>query len=134
MRDVDPALLFGGNWRRLKDTFLLGAGDTYTAGTMGGSADAVVVRHTHTFAQISTSTGTGTPKNDFVAGSTASSGGADIGFVKPSNDSLYPYTISINGTGQSGTGKNMPPYLTVYMWERRPDNIITFYIQQAGTG
>lgn len=33
-----PASLFGGTWEQLKDRFLLGAGDSYSAGTMGGAA------------------------------------------------------------------------------------------------
>ena len=27
-------------------------------------------------------------------------------------------TPTINSTGESGTGKNMPPYLAVYVWKR----------------
>jgi hypothetical protein len=33
--DTDPGTLFGGTWERLKDRFLLAAGDTYTPGTTG---------------------------------------------------------------------------------------------------
>ena len=35
---ASPAILFGGEWERLKDRFLLGAGDTYEAGATGGAA------------------------------------------------------------------------------------------------
>lgn len=35
---TSPATLFGGTWEQLKDRFLLGAGDTYTAGNTGGAA------------------------------------------------------------------------------------------------
>jgi hypothetical protein len=45
---TDPGTLFGGTWMQIKDKFLLSAGDTYTAGNTGGSADAVVVEHNHT--------------------------------------------------------------------------------------
>lgn len=37
---TSPATLFGGTWSQLKDSFLLGAGDTYTAGDTGGAASA----------------------------------------------------------------------------------------------
>lgn len=37
----------GGNWTRIEDTFLLAAGERYDNGSKGGSADAVVVTHTH---------------------------------------------------------------------------------------
>ena len=36
--NVDPGTIFGGTWEQLKDTFLLGAGDSYTAGDTGGEA------------------------------------------------------------------------------------------------
>lgn len=35
---VDPDIMFGGTWERIMDVFLLGAGDTYVAGTTGGAA------------------------------------------------------------------------------------------------
>ena len=35
---TSPATLFGGTWERVKDRFLLAAGDTYSAGSTGGSA------------------------------------------------------------------------------------------------
>lgn len=49
---TSPATLFGGTWVRLKDRFLLGAGDTYTNGNTGGSATVTLTKaqlpaHTH---------------------------------------------------------------------------------------
>lgn len=38
VNSTDPGTLFGGTWQRLKDRFLLGAGDTYMAGSQGGEA------------------------------------------------------------------------------------------------
>lgn len=38
VNSTSPATLFGGTWSQLKDRFLLGAGDTYTAGNTGGAA------------------------------------------------------------------------------------------------
>ena len=35
---TDPGELFGGTWERIKDRFILAAGDTYTAGSTGGAA------------------------------------------------------------------------------------------------
>ena len=47
MNQADPGTLFGGTWERVQDRFLLASGSTYVAGTTGGSADSVVVSHTH---------------------------------------------------------------------------------------
>ncbi len=35
---TDPSILFGGVWEQIKDRFLLGDGDTYKSGTIGGEA------------------------------------------------------------------------------------------------
>ena len=35
---TEPAELYGGTWEQIKDVFLLGASDTYPAGSTGGSA------------------------------------------------------------------------------------------------
>lgn len=43
VNNVNPGTIFGGTWEQIQDRFLLAAGDTYSAGTTGGSAT-----HTHT--------------------------------------------------------------------------------------
>ena len=58
VNSTSPATLFGGNWERLKDTFLLASGDIYPAGQTGGqsqvtlnAAQCVLREHTHEFTQ-----------------------------------------------------------------------------------
>ena len=130
---TNPNTLFGGTWEQIKDTFLLAAGDTYTAGTTGGSADAVVVSHNHTQVAHSHGTGNSTYTKFPVAKSAASIYNDNADLMSGSGRS-YAYankedgwssrtatssvTPTINSTGVSGTGKNMPPYLAVYMWKR----------------
>lgn len=115
VNNVNPAILFGGTWEQIKDTFLLSAGDTYAAGATGGEA-----QHTLTTAEL--------PKNigNFVALRWASNVGesgafsyvqrhADQGGVSGGTnwgDALY----TLSGGGQAHG--NMPPYLAVYMWKR----------------
>lgn len=41
-QSTPPSTLFGGVWQRLRDKFLMAAGDTYTPGSIGGSST-----HTH---------------------------------------------------------------------------------------
>lgn len=127
MNQVDPGTLFGGTWERVQDTFLLASGSTYGAGTTGGSADSVVVSHTHE--QTAHSHG-------FVNGDkvwTTASGSTEQGNKISGNEKYYAATAKkdytwrtrttsetpdIKSTGESGTGKNMPPYLAVYVWKR----------------
>lgn len=123
VNSTDPGKLFGGTWQQIKDRFLLSAGDTYAAGSTGGSADAVVVKHLH---QPSTGDGfnaymSGKVERVRVGTSTASS--ARYAIVGKKNASSADasglrYAGSTDYTGSNGAGKNMPPYLAVYVWQR----------------
>jgi len=90
----------------LRNSFVLGAGNSYTVGQTGGSTDAIVVSHTHTVTDPGhlhniASTGSGTIANDSPVGatgaSTATTASATTG-------------ISLVSAGTSGTNANMPPY------------------------
>ena len=116
INNVDPSTLFGGTWEQIKDKFLLSAGDTYSAGSTGGSADAVNVAHRHGKIQA-----LGNDAWEFVSNT-------NLGGTHTVAHAIHPATtqsenITIGGlqtseAGVSGKGKNMPPYLTVYMWKR----------------
>jgi microcystin-dependent protein len=90
----------------LTDRFVVGSGNTYSIGDTGGSADAVVVSHTHTITDPGhshTQYSTGPKNNSFDSGTSVG------------NDSTGPTStettgISINSSGESGTNKNLPPY------------------------
>jgi hypothetical protein len=86
----------------------------------GGSADAIVVSHTHTVTDPghthTLNNGTnvvrsGSPRNK------ADGGSADLNVV---NLSIASATtgVSIDSTGSSATNANLQPYITVYMWKR----------------
>lgn len=90
----------------LRNSFILGAGSTYSVGQTGGSADAIVVSHTHTVTDPghlhnTASTGTGTIVNDAASGATGAS---------TSTTASATTGISIQSTGSSGTNANLPPY------------------------
>lgn len=110
---TSPSSLFGGTWEQIKGKFLFASDDvltngvittagTYHVGATGGSADAVVVEHKHTFATLVAS----------------DLGGAYSSPATANNYSEIRQSADTNTTGVSGVGKNMPPYLTVYMWRR----------------
>ena len=119
VNDTSPASLFGGEWERLKDRFLLGAGDTYAAGNTGGSADAVIAEHDHfIFGRDAGATTT-----DYVSGrcyvtTYVSTGDRPYTLKQSANQTDQPINGVTSKTGVSGVGKNMPPYLAVYMWKR----------------
>ena len=96
---TSPSTLFGGTWEQIKDTFLLASGDSYENGSTGGSADAVIVEHRH----------------DMLGTKTAGISSGDYLRAGYGSTSASQYT---DYTGESGVGKNMPPYLAVYMWKR----------------
>ena len=90
-----------------------------TAEETGGSADAVVVSHTHTatvtdpghahtytrYASQQIQSGSATPC--WTGDSTQNTGTATTGI-----------TVANSTTGSSGTNANYQPYITVYMWKR----------------
>lgn len=74
---TDPATLFGGTWTRIKDRFVLAAGDTYGNGATGGSATVQLTKsnlpaHTHSFTPAGTVSVTTNPT---FTGSAVNTGG-----------------------------------------------------------
>ena len=105
----EPAEIFGGNWELDEDAmdkFLIGAGNLYALGATGGSADAVVVKHSHSLQTTYSQSG-----ND---NSTPTANSSSIQGVQPW---LSAYTETYE-TGEDGTNKNLPPYLAVNIWKR----------------
>ena len=139
--NMSPSNLFGGEWEQLKDKFLLGAGDSYTAGSTGGASTVTLTEsqmpsHTHTQNAHSHSFDTGGATTKLIR-----VGDVDWGYTGAramsytSGNYYYPYstkntggiaeatgTASTTATNQNKGGgqahNNMPPYLTVYMWKR----------------
>lgn len=68
-KDTSPETLFGvGTWERIKDTFLLAAGDSYTANTTGGSNSITLKSenlpsHSHSYTPAGNIVSTFTGKN-----------------------------------------------------------------------
>ena len=90
-----------------------------TAEETGGSADAVVVSHTHT----ATVTDPGhahtyeQPSNTFIQGSIGGTGLTNKS-TQNTGTATTGITVANSTTGTSGTNANYQPYITVYMWKR----------------
>lgn len=120
---TNPATLFGfGTWVAYGAGRVLigqsGAG-LYIAGNTGGSADAVVVSHTHTATVTDPGHLHTVPPaiSDAIGGSGAQQAYRGSG---PSNTSTATtgITVANSTTGSSGTNANLQPYVVVYMWNR----------------
>ena len=97
----------------LRNRFVMAAGDAYSVGQTGGSADSIVVSHTHTF------TGDALPPHShtYAATEQVAQWGASGSAFWRFNSGLTTSAVS-GGTptgtnasaGVSGTGANIPPY------------------------
>lgn len=118
---TSPAELFGGTWEQIKDKFILAAGDTYAAGSTGGSQT-----HTH---NVSGNAAIGS-EYDTIAYKCS----GDILSSKFTSDT-YSYTHNVDIAFKSGNNhysslkcalvvgaadaqSNMPPYTAMYVWKR----------------
>jgi len=103
----------------LRDSFILGAGNSYAVGATGGSKDAIVVSHTHT--ATSTVTDPGHLHNSGTTFVNGSGTGSLAGYLPGAGSAVYQTAIATASTGitvattnatagVSGTNANLPPY------------------------
>lgn len=123
---TSPAELYGGTWERIEGKFIMGASDTYPAGSTGGEAE-----HSHEYAvtyianysgivggstNYSVMAYNGTTGGNNIA---AYDGGTGIGneyrdVGTTTNQTIY-YKRSL---GRTGYGSSIPPYYSMYIWRR----------------
>ena len=143
-KSTDPHELFGGTWVPIQDTFLWCAGPKHAAGTTGGSASITLTNDnlpSHSHPAFCSTDGNHdhiskiyTSNNDSfrmategirVAGqqwlgagnTTAGSTGGDYCGVT-AQAGAHSHTVSIGATGNGEPHTNMPPYKSVYAWQR----------------
>ena len=100
----------------LRNSFVLGAGNSYTVGQTGGSTDAIVVSHTHTATSVVTD-----PGHSHNVFNTVTLGGGRLGSGTTDANSIATSTATTGitvattnaSTGTSGTNANMPPYFAL---------------------
>ena len=121
---TSPETLFGGTWEQIKDTFILAAGDSYSAGSTGGEANHTLVTneipaHYHnmreygnTIYMYTNSKSTSTSGNIFVKKLTG-----ENGFLSSASDT-DTYRLRTADVGGGKAHNNMPPYLVAYCWKR----------------
>jgi len=102
----------------LRNRFIVGAGSTYAVDATGGSADAIVVSHTHTATSVVTDPGhkhTFPTRRDFTgSGNGFQSPYNELGDTNTRDTSTVTTGITVATTnasaGTSGTNANLPPY------------------------
>ena len=101
----------------LRDRFVIAAGSSYAVGATGGSADSIIVSHTHTAASTSTVTDPGHSHsaNSQVYGLYITGGAGNIAYLAGTTGTattgITVATATTNqSTGTSGTNANLPPY------------------------
>lgn len=110
---TSPATLFGGNWDEIHGAFLFANSALHKAGEIGGEEEHVLKEkeipiHYH----------------DEYVGNDGGDGSVPegyYGFTSISCTSKNTYWAKGSKTSEAGGGQahnNMPPYLSVYMWER----------------
>lgn len=135
----------GGTWTAIDaGNFLVSASTsngTYKFGNTGGSADAVVIKHAHSFSNDVTTNETGshshtvtwfdTSAHDSGTDNTLRSADSGDGggvsesnwpTIKTTSNGAHSHTFKLSGntaeSGSDGKNKNLPPYIAVYMWKR----------------
>ncbi len=98
----------------LRDRFVVGAGGTYTPAVTGGSANAIVVSHTHTATSVVTDPGHqhsyNAPSGFDDAGFSGSVVDSIIGAQTGTSTTGITVATTVNSAGSSGTNANLPPY------------------------
>ena len=123
VNSTNPGTLFGGTWQQIEDTFLLSAGQTYTAGDTGGEATHTLTVNempSHSHAEVVLSNfgypnawvgnDANHPDNLYNGAGGYVSGGTWTEATGWGNET--------NTRGGSAAHNNLPPYLVVYMWKR----------------
>lgn len=118
VNDTNPSTFIGGTWERIKDRFLLGAGDSYVVGSTGGEAKhklsvEEMPSHNHDILK-----GMGYSENEFTPGMSKANYKSDKAYADTKNDDKYYWQTHTEWAGNSVPHNNMPPYIAVYMWVR----------------
>lgn len=126
---TNPSQIFGGVWQRIKDRFILAAGDNYNAGDIGGAAEVALTQGqlpktygliADMVLQAETGIGVGGIVSRGYSIGTASKVATSAGSTTHTHTEgvgMYSDRAEIN-FGNNEAHNNMPPYIVAYCWQR----------------
>lgn len=111
---TSPAELYGGTWERIEGKFIMGASDTYPAGSTGGSATHTqtvdeLAGHSHDIGTNTAGTLLTVPQWKFYITSVSQ-------VAEPNGYQCYGMTTFYTGNGAPMNILN--PYYSMYIWRR----------------
>ena len=109
---TSPASFIGGTWERIEGSFIMGASDTYPAGSTGGSATKTIAR-------------TNLP-NESIKVETLYSKGSEgsafdvvqITYEHSDESGNFSHTGKTDPLGNGTPLDILPPYYSAYIWRR----------------
>lgn len=114
---TSPASFLGGTWERIKDKFILAAGDTYAAGKTGGEAG-----HALTVDEMPAHRHEGIDIDNLYCFGWENGSHTGVNFKKFYGGTYWgddvQNRLASGYAGGSTAHNNMPPYLTAYIWKR----------------
>lgn len=139
---TSPATLFGGSWEKIKDRFLLGAGDIYSLGNTGGESQHTLLQselpsHTHDVSGNTLSNGAHTHQvrgganvsssgkaglesyaSHYSSWRTISSSNSNGNPALSAGEHTHSISLTSSSTGGGNAHNNMPLYIAVNIWKR----------------
>lgn len=134
--NITPATIFGGSWTAISGKFLLSADSSHAIGTTGGEEyktlqPANLPVHSH---GVTVTVGEHYYSHSHVIGADKDGGAGSVNWsvhgagvsgagyqIETSTDSTTLYhnvSATVGSTGEGQSFSVMPPYLSVYMWQR----------------
>lgn len=110
---TSPATLFGGKWNEIHGAFLFANSALHKAGEIGGEEE-----HTLTANEMPEHAHYMTSGNAGGDGTWTPDAGSYLVDSVTTDQTTFWAQLGMNNAGGSMAHNNMPPYLSVYMWER----------------
>ena len=109
---TSPAELYGGTWERIEGRFIMGASDTYPAGSTGGSATKTIAKTNLPNERIDVESlyKKGSPGDIFSV--------VSITNELSDGSGMFSHTGNTYPLGDGTPLDILPPYYSMYIWHR----------------